>query len=103
MEAIFISISVLYSTLKPIVCITNKLIEEINNIKRINTALENTTKYFDTGNLRIKSRVSLLSSILIILVNGSDVTKKALKKCEQNICSAFMHYKPGGHHCINYR
>ena len=79
MEAIFISISVLYSTLKPIVCITNKLIEEINNIKRINTALENTTKYFDTGNLRIKSRVSLLSSILIILVNGSDVTKKALK------------------------
>ena len=54
MEAIFISISVLYSTLKPIVCITNKLIEEINNIKIINTALENTTKYFDTGNLRIK-------------------------------------------------
>lgn len=104
MEAIFISISVLYSTLKPIVCITNKLIEEINNIKRINTALENTTKYFDTGNLRIKSRVSLLSSILIILVNGSDVTKKGTKKkCEQNICSAFMHYKPGGHHCINYR
>ena len=58
----------------------NKLIEEINNIKRINTALENTTKYFDTGNLRIKSRVSLLSSILIILVNGSDVTKKGTKK-----------------------
>ena len=80
MEAIFISISVLYSTLKPIVCITNKLIEEINNIKRINTALENTTKYFDTGNLRIKSRVSLLSSILMILVNGSDVTKKGTKK-----------------------
>ena len=77
MEAIFISISVLYSTLKPIVCITNKLIEEINNI---NTALENTTKYFDTGNLRIKSRVSLLSSILMILVNGSDVTKKGTKK-----------------------
>ena len=58
----------------------NKLIEEINNIKRINTALENTTKYFDTGNLRIKSRVSLLSSILMILVNGSDVTKKGTKK-----------------------
>ena len=69
MEAIFISISVLYSTLKPIVCITNKLIEEINNIKRINTALENTTKYFDTGNLRIKSQC------ITVILNTHDFSK----------------------------